>query len=55
MQRFLASDDLSGVHGYADSYSDVPMLTAVGSPVATYPDDQLRAHALTQGWAILPR
>lgn len=55
MQRFLASDDLSRAHGYADSYSDVPMLTAVGSPVATYPDDQLRAHALAQGWAILPR
>jgi HAD superfamily hydrolase (TIGR01490 family) len=55
MQRFLATDDLSQTHGYADSYSDVPMLSAVGSPVATYPDEQLRAHALAQGWAILPR
>jgi alcohol-forming fatty acyl-CoA reductase len=55
MRRYLASDDLSTVHGYADSFSDVPMLTAVGHPVATYPDEQLRAHALAQGWAILPR
>ncbi len=55
MRRYLADHDLTSTHGYADSYSDVPMLTAVGTPIATYPDDQLRAHALAHGWAIFPR
>jgi phosphoserine phosphatase len=41
--------------GYADSYSDVPMLSAVAHPVATYPDDQLRAYAQQRQWEIFPQ
>lgn len=55
MRRYLGSDDLSAVYGYADSYSDVPMLAAVGKPCATYPDEQLRAHAVAHGWSVFPR
>ncbi|MDX2140480.1 MAG: HAD-IB family hydrolase [Chloroflexota bacterium] len=54
LRAFLQSRDLSSAYGYADSFSDVPMLAAVGTPVATYPDDQLRAYARAQGWAIFP-
>jgi HAD superfamily hydrolase (TIGR01490 family) len=54
LRAYLNTRDLTSAYGYADSYSDVPMLTAVGTPVATYPDDQLRAHARAQGWTIFP-
>jgi HAD superfamily hydrolase (TIGR01490 family) len=54
LRAFLKTHDLSNAYGYADSYSDVPMLAAVGTPVATYPDEQLRAHARAQGWTIFP-
>jgi HAD superfamily hydrolase (TIGR01490 family) len=37
---------------YTDSYSDVPMLEAVGEPVAVDPDRRLRRHALKRGWRI---
>lgn len=39
---------------YADSYSDLPMLTTVGHGVATYPDERLRAVAAQHGLEILP-
>jgi HAD superfamily hydrolase (TIGR01490 family) len=55
MRRYLGQDDLSETVGYADSYSDVPMLSAVAHPIATYPDEQLRAHAVSQNWDIFPR
>jgi HAD superfamily hydrolase (TIGR01490 family) len=45
--------ELAHVTGYADSYSDLPMLTAVGQPVATYPDEALKAHAVAVGWQII--
>ena len=38
---------------YSDSYSDLPMLLAVGSPVATNPDARLRRAALANEWMIL--
>lgn len=42
---------------YSDSSNDLPLLGAVGRPVAVDPDPRLRAHALAQGWEIveLPR
>lgn len=38
---------------YSDSFSDVPMLEAVGSPVAVNPDRRLRRVALERGWLTL--
>lgn len=45
--------DLSACYAYADSHSDVEMLSAVGHPVATYPDAELLALAQERGWTIL--
>jgi HAD superfamily hydrolase (TIGR01490 family) len=38
---------------YSDSFSDVPMLEAVGVPTAVNPDRRLRRVARERGWAIL--
>jgi HAD superfamily hydrolase (TIGR01490 family) len=38
---------------YSDSINDVPLLSWVNHPVATNPDDRLRAIALDKGWPIL--
>ena len=45
--------DLAGSTAYSDSISDLPMLRAVGRPVAVNPDRALRAIAVTEGWEIL--
>ena len=45
--------DWSVASAYADSYSDAPMLSAVGSPVATYPEPVLFQHATSNGWEII--
>jgi HAD superfamily hydrolase (TIGR01490 family) len=37
---------------YADSILDLPMLEKVGNPVAVYPDQPLRDHAVALGWEI---
>lgn len=37
---------------YGDSYSDVPILAAVGAPVVVNPDLRLRRYARRQGWPI---
>jgi HAD superfamily hydrolase (TIGR01490 family) len=37
---------------YTDSYSDLPMLLAVGRPVAVNPDLRLQRYARRRGWAI---
>ena len=39
-------------YAYADSQSDLPMLRAVGHPVATNPDLALLRLARKSGWAI---
>ena len=44
--------DLAASHAYSDSVTDLPMLEAVGHPVAVNPDRALRRHAVEQGWAI---
>ena len=38
---------------YTDSHSDLPMLEAVGRPVAVHPDPRLRRLAKRRGWQIL--
>jgi HAD superfamily hydrolase (TIGR01490 family) len=38
---------------YSDSFNDLPLLEAVNHPVATNPDDRLRALAAQRGWRIL--
>lgn len=46
------SVDLSRSYAYADSISDLPMLEAVGNPVAVNPDRRLKAAAEERGWEI---
>ncbi len=45
--------DLSQCYGYSDSASDLPMLSAVGHPVAVNPDSKLERHARLNGWPIV--
>lgn len=44
--------DLSASFAYSDSYTDVPMLEAVGHPVAVNPDRQLLRLARQRGWEV---
>ncbi len=44
--------DLSRSWGYSDSYNDIPLLNAVGNPVAINPDARLRRHARDNNWPI---
>ena len=44
--------DLSGSYAYSDSITDLPMLEAVGNPVAVNPDRDLRREAERRGWKI---
>lgn len=45
--------DLGASWFYTDSYSDLPMLEAVGHPVVVLPDPRLRRHARKVGWPIV--
>ena len=45
--------DMSASCAYSDSGSDLPMLCAVGNPVATNPDKRLRKEARARGWPTL--
>ena len=45
--------DLGASYAYSDSESDLPMLQAVGHPVAVNPDGALLRHARAEGWEIL--
>lgn len=45
--------DLSGSYAYSDSVTDLPMLEAVGHPVAVNPDKELRAVAAERGWEVV--
>jgi HAD superfamily hydrolase (TIGR01490 family) len=44
--------NLSGSYAYSDSATDLPMLEAVGHPVAVNPDRELRRVAEKRGWQI---
>ncbi len=45
--------DLRASHGYADSYSDLPLLRTVGHPVAVRPDVALFREARKAHWAVV--
>ncbi|MBA3605233.1 MAG: HAD-IB family hydrolase [Acidimicrobiia bacterium] len=45
--------DLAQCYAYSDSASDLPMLEAVGHPVAVNPDGRLARHARAHGWPIV--
>ena len=47
-----AGIDLEGSYAYSDSITDLPMLEAVGHPVAVNPDKDLRKEAEARGWDI---
>jgi HAD superfamily hydrolase (TIGR01490 family) len=44
--------DLTGSFAYTDSITDLPLLSAVGNPVAVNPDRELRKAAEERGWPI---
>ena len=44
---------LDQVTAYADTRHDLPLLEAVGTPVAVRPDDRLAAVARDRGWEII--
>jgi alcohol-forming fatty acyl-CoA reductase len=44
--------DLAASYGYGDSHSDLPMLQAVGHPVAVNPDAALYRRARSSGWPV---
>ncbi|MGZ5213050.1 MAG: HAD-IB family hydrolase [Actinomycetota bacterium] len=44
--------DLKQSYAYADSYSDLPLLRAVGGPVAVSPDSALYRYARRRRWPI---
>jgi HAD superfamily hydrolase (TIGR01490 family) len=45
--------DLAASYAYSDSESDLPMLRAVGHPVAVNPDPELARVAREEGWEVL--
>ncbi|MEJ7796027.1 MAG: HAD-IB family hydrolase [Nocardioides sp.] len=45
--------DLRASFGYADSHSDLPLLQAVGHPVAVRPDVSLFRHARRHRWTVV--
>jgi phosphoserine phosphatase len=45
--------DLAASYAYADSHSDLPLLEAVGRPVAVRPDISLFRHARRAHWDIV--
>jgi HAD superfamily hydrolase (TIGR01490 family) len=52
----LAATDgisLAGSYAYSDSASDLPMLRAVGFPVAVNPDAELARVAAREGWPVM--
>ncbi len=51
-QRQLGWGDVQATF-YSDSINDLPLLEKVSQPVATNPDDKLRAIATQRGWRIL--
>ncbi|HVF06853.1 MAG TPA: HAD-IB family hydrolase [Frankiaceae bacterium] len=53
--RALAAEhgwDLAECYAYSDSMTDLPMLEAVGHPVAVNPDKALRRVATERGWPV---
>lgn len=53
LEREKLNPDLHAHYAYADSYSDVPMLSSVGNPYAVHPEPELAEFAKAHGWPIL--
>jgi HAD superfamily hydrolase (TIGR01490 family) len=55
MEEFAARHDidLAASYAYSDSLSDLPMLRAVGNPVAVNPDPPLAEIARHEGWQVM--
>src|SRR5262249_35080757 len=55
MEAFAAAHeiDLATSYAYSDSLSDLPMLRAVGNPVAVNPDPALAELAREEGWQTM--
>lgn len=55
MQRFADQHgvEIESSYAYSDSASDLPMLRAVGHPVAVNPDAELAAVAAAEGWEVM--
>jgi HAD superfamily hydrolase (TIGR01490 family) len=55
MRRYAAEHDiyLEASWAYSDSVSDLPMLRAVGIPVAVNPDPELARIAAEEGWRVM--
>lgn len=51
--RGEALEKFNDVYFYSDSMNDLPLLEIASKPVATNPDDKLRAIATERGWPIL--
>ena len=45
--------DMAASFGYADSHSDLPLLEAIGNPVAVKPDVALYRHARRSHWDVV--
>jgi HAD superfamily hydrolase (TIGR01490 family) len=54
LKRYATENDidLRYSYAYADSYSDLPLLRAVGNPVAVAPDSALYRYARRRRWPI---
>jgi HAD superfamily hydrolase (TIGR01490 family) len=50
--RAIEGINLEGSYAYSDSITDLPMLEAVGNPVAVNPDRELRKIAQQRAWQI---
>ncbi len=55
MERFASEHgiDMNSSFAYSDSASDLPMLRAVGNPVAVNPDGALTEIAREEGWRVM--
>ena len=51
-RRRASGIDLAGSYAYSDSITDLPMLEAVGHPVAVNPDRELRRIAEERDWEL---
>jgi len=52
-EQGLSLDSLEKSYFYSDSMNDLPLLECVSNPVATNPDERLRAEAEKRHWPIL--
>jgi HAD superfamily hydrolase (TIGR01490 family) len=49
----LAASSLAAATFYSDSINDLPLLSAVGTPVVVDPDSRLQAEASRRGWPVI--